>query len=157
MNAGTSTTAKQATDRTRRDGKADYLLAAAFHGAGKVAIHCKRIGPVRAALQCSACRMIAELDHRHVRRRTHSPGPLKTRAAAGLDHLDELLQTAGQCAPGHHLVDIPEVGGLATFLASDAGQRTHRQRRASRCRLSHRGLSRRRHQADSPHDGSHCR
>jgi len=52
-------------------------------------------------------------------------GPLKTRAASGLDRFDELLEDAAARAPMHQLVSIEQVGAYAAFLASaEAGNVT---------------------------------
>ncbi len=47
-----------------------------------------------------------------------SPGPLKTRAASGIDHFDELMARAADRAPTHTLATIEDVGAYAAFLAS---------------------------------------
>jgi enoyl-[acyl-carrier protein] reductase I len=47
-----------------------------------------------------------------------SPGPLRTRAASGIDHFDELLNAAAERAPTHQLASIEDVGAMAAFLAS---------------------------------------
>ena len=49
-----------------------------------------------------------------------SPGPLKTRAASGIDHFDELMERTAERAPTHHLATIEDVGAYAAFLASRA-------------------------------------
>ncbi len=96
------------------------LLTVTFYGAEKVVSDYNLMGPVKAALECSVRYMAAELGPRQIRVHALSAGPLKTRAASGLDRFDELLENARQRAPEHHLVDISDVGRLATFLASDA-------------------------------------
>lgn len=57
-------------------------------------------------------------------RRAHaiSPGPIRTRAASGIDRFDTLLDRAAAEAPQHCLVDIADVGALAAFLVSDAAR-----------------------------------
>jgi enoyl-[acyl-carrier protein] reductase I len=52
-----------------------------------------------------------------------SPGPIKTRAASGIDRFDELLAQAAARTPQRHLAEISDVGGLAHFLVSDAARR----------------------------------
>lgn len=96
------------------------LLTMTFYGADKVVADYNLMGPVKAALECSVRCMAAELGTRRIRVHALSPGPLKTRAACGLDRFDELLEKARQRAPEHHLVDISDVGRLAVFLVSDA-------------------------------------
>ena len=51
-----------------------------------------------------------------------SPGPVKTRAASGIDHFDELLERAVRDAPEHRLVTLDDVGAYAAFLVSDAAK-----------------------------------
>ena len=51
-----------------------------------------------------------------------SPGPVKTRAASGIDHFDELLERAVREAPEHRLVTLDDVGAYAAFLVSDAAK-----------------------------------
>lgn len=63
----------------------------------------------------------AQLGPRSIRIHAISPGPIRTRAAGGLEHFDEILAAAAN-ASEHHLVDIDNVGGLAAFLISDAAQ-----------------------------------
>ncbi len=45
------------------------------------------------------------------------PGPLKTRAASGVAHLDELLGEAELRAPERDLVDILDIGAAPRFCA----------------------------------------
>jgi enoyl-[acyl-carrier protein] reductase I len=46
-------------------------------------------------------------------------GPLKRRAASGIDHFDELLDEARARAPERRLVTIGYVGAMAAGLASN--------------------------------------
>ncbi len=80
------------------------------------------MGPVKAALESSVRYMAAELGAQGIRVHALSPGPLKTRAASGLDRFDELLDRARARAPEHMLASIDDVGSVAAFLASDAAR-----------------------------------
>ncbi len=51
-----------------------------------------------------------------------SPGPVKTRAASGLGHFDELLERAIHEAPEHRLVTLDDVGAYVAFLVSDSAK-----------------------------------
>ncbi|MEI9964570.1 MAG: SDR family oxidoreductase [Caulobacteraceae bacterium] len=62
----------------------------------------------------------AQLGEKRIRVHALSPGPLKTRAASGIDRFDELLDRARLQAPEHQLATIEDVGALAAFLVSDA-------------------------------------
>lgn len=102
--------------------KGGCLLTVTFYGSEKVVDHYDVMGPVKAALECSVRYMAAELGGKGIRVHALSPGPLKTRAASGLDRFDELLDRARERAPEHLLVSIEDVGNLATFLVSDAAR-----------------------------------
>ena len=103
-----------------RDG--GTLLTVSFFGAEKVVEHYNLVGPVKAALEASARYMAAELGAGGIRVHALSPGPLRTRAASGLDRFDELLERAAAKAPQHALVTIEDVGALAAFLVSDGAK-----------------------------------
>ncbi len=99
------------------------LLAVTFYGSERVVEHYNLMGPVKAALESSMRYVAAELGPKGIRAHAISPGPIRTRAASGIDQFDELLETAAAKAPEHHLVDIADVGNLAAFLVSDAARR----------------------------------
>ena len=65
----------------------------------------------------------AELGPKQIRANAISPGPIRTRAASGIAHFDELLAMEAAAAPEHQLVDIEDVGALAAFLVSDGTRR----------------------------------
>jgi len=95
------------------------LLTVTFYGSSKVVEHYNLMGPVKAALESSVQYMAAELGPKKIRVHALSPGPLKTRAASGIDRFDELLERARDRAPAHQLVSIEDVGALAAFLVGD--------------------------------------
>lgn len=99
------------------------LLAVTFYGSERVVDHYNMMGPVKAALESSMRYVAAELGPKRIRAHAISPGPIRTRAASGIDQFDELLEAAAARAPEHHLVDIEDVGNLAAFLVSDAARR----------------------------------
>jgi enoyl-[acyl-carrier protein] reductase I len=61
----------------------------------------------------------SELGPKGIRVHAISPGPIKTRAASGIDRFEELLQ-ATRRAPLHHRITTDDVGAMAAFLVSDA-------------------------------------
>ncbi len=67
--------------------------------------HYDLMGPVKAALQTTAMYLAAELGRKGIRVHPISPGPIKTRAASGIDRFDELLEKTAERAPTHMLVD----------------------------------------------------
>ncbi len=98
------------------------LLAVTFYGSERVVPHYNLMGPVKAALESSMRYVATELGARGIRAHAISPGPIRTRAASGIDRFDELLEAAAARAPEHHLVEIADVGNLAAFLVSDAAR-----------------------------------
>jgi enoyl-[acyl-carrier protein] reductase I len=95
------------------------LLTVTFYGSEKVVEEYNLMGPVKAALESSVRYLAAELGPKHIRVHALSPGPLKTRAASGIDRFDELLERARSRTPEHRLVRIEDVGNLAAFLVGD--------------------------------------
>lgn len=100
-----------------RDG--GCCLSVSFFGSSRVVRHYNMMGPVKAALESTVRYAAAELGEQRIRVHALSPGPLATRAASGIDHFDELLDSAATRAPTHHLATIDDVGAMAAFLASD--------------------------------------
>lgn len=92
------------------------LLTMSYYGADKVVDHYNIMGPVKAALEATTRYLSAELGEKGIRVFAVSPGPLKTRAASGIDHFDELVAAAVSRSPAHRLVDIAEVGRVVAFL-----------------------------------------
>jgi enoyl-[acyl-carrier protein] reductase I len=99
------------------------LLAVTFYGSAHVVAHYNLMGPVKAALESSMRYIAAELGPKLIRAHAISPGPIRTRAASGIDRFDELLATAAAQTPEHQLCTIEDVGALAAFLVSDAAAR----------------------------------
>lgn len=99
------------------------LLTVSFYGAERVVEHYNLMGPVKAALASSVRYLAAEMAPRGIRVHAISPGPMRTRAASGIDRFDELLDRDAVRAPDHHLVEPVDVGYLAAFLASPAAER----------------------------------
>jgi enoyl-[acyl-carrier protein] reductase I len=77
---------------------------------------------VKAALESAVRYAAAELGEKSITVHAISPGPLKTRAASGIDHFDELLNEAASRAPTRQLATIEDVGAVAAFLASPAAR-----------------------------------
>jgi len=92
------------------------LITMSYYGADKVVNNYNLMGPVKAALESSVRYMAKELGEKDIRVFAVSPGPLRTRAASGIAHFDELIDMAVTRAPGRRLVDIAEVGRAVAFL-----------------------------------------
>jgi len=99
------------------------LLTVTFYGSERVVAHYNLMGPVKAALESAVRYTAAELGPKGIRANAISPGPIKTRAASGIAHFDELLAAEAAAAPEHQLVDIDDVGALAAFLVGDGARR----------------------------------
>ncbi len=93
-------------------------MTVSFMGAQRVVEHYNIMGPVKAALESATRYAAAELGPKGISIHALSPGPLKTRAASGIDAFDSLLNDAAERAPTHHLATIEDVGAYAAFLAS---------------------------------------
>lgn len=95
------------------------LLTLTFYGSERVVEHYNLMGPVKAALESAVRYMAAELAPKGIRVHALSPGPVKTRAASGIDRFDELLERYAARAPMHHVVGLEDVGAVAAFLVGD--------------------------------------
>lgn len=93
-------------------------MTVSYYGAEKVVEHYNVMGPVKAALEAVTRYVAAELGPKGISVNAVSPGPLKTRAASGIDHFDALMREAAERAPTHHLATIEDVGAYVAFLAS---------------------------------------
>ena len=95
------------------------LFTMSYYGADKVVEHYNVMGPVKAALESAVRYLAYELGPKGIRVHAISPGPIKTRAASGIDHFDELIERAAQLAPARHLVSLEDVGAATAVLATD--------------------------------------
>ena len=98
------------------------LITMSFYGAHQVIEHYNLMGPVKAALEASSRYLAYELGPKGIRVHAISPGPLKTRAASGIGHFDELLNAAAARAPVRQRVTIDDVGIATAALASDGAK-----------------------------------
>ncbi len=95
------------------------LFTMSYYGAEKVVERYNVMGPVKAALEASARYLAAELGPKGIRVNPISPGPIRTRAASGIDRFDKLMEEAAERAPSRMLVTIEDVGMATAFLATD--------------------------------------
>jgi len=93
-------------------------MTVSYLGAERVVEHYNVMGPVKAALESTMRYAAAELGPKGISVHALSPGPLRTRAASGIEHFDELLNRAAEEAPTHMLASIDDVGAYCAFLAS---------------------------------------
>lgn len=99
--------------------KGGSLMTLSYYGAEKVVDHYNVMGPVKAALEASVRYLAHELGPRGIRVNAISAGAIKTRAASGIEHFDELINETTRKAPLRRTVDACEVGRAALLLASD--------------------------------------
>lgn len=95
------------------------LMTLTYYGAEKIVEHYNLMGTVKAALESSVRYLAHELGPKKIRVNAISAGAVRTRAASGIEHFDEILREAAAQAPLHRLINPDEVGRTATFLASD--------------------------------------
>lgn len=95
------------------------IMTLSYFGAEKVVDHYNVMGPVKAALEASVRYLAHELGRGNIRVNAISAGAVKTRAASGIEHFDELLNESVRRAPLRRTVDAFEVGRTALVLASD--------------------------------------
>ncbi len=100
-----------------KDGGALFTMS--YYGAEKVIEHYNVMGPVKAALESAVRYLAYELGPKRIRVHAISPGPIKTRAASGIDHFDDLIDQAAKRAPARSLVSIEDVGLATAALATD--------------------------------------
>ncbi|HKT20483.1 MAG TPA: enoyl-ACP reductase FabI [Stellaceae bacterium] len=98
------------------------LFTMSFYGAHRVVEHYNVMGPVKAALEATARYLASELASAGIRVYVVSPGPLKTRAASGISHFDELMEEAAIKTPARQLVTIDDVGLATAVLAGDGAR-----------------------------------
>lgn len=94
------------------------LTTLSYYGAEKVVDHYNVMGPVKAALESSVRYLAHELGPKRIRVNAISAGAVKTRAASGIEHFDELLNETMRKAPLRRTVDSCEIGRVALLLAS---------------------------------------
>ena len=95
------------------------LFTMSYYGAEKVIEHYSVMGPIKAALESAVRYLAYELGPGGIRVHAISPGPVKTRAASGLDHFDDLLEVAARRAPVKQLISIDDVGVAVAYLATE--------------------------------------
>lgn len=95
------------------------LCTMSYYGAEKFVNNYGLMGPVKAALESTVSYLAHDLGEQNIRVNALSPGPVKTRAASGLNHFDDLLRQSNSRAPLSHELNIERIGAVSSFLASD--------------------------------------
>jgi enoyl-[acyl-carrier protein] reductase I len=99
--------------------KGGSLLTVTYMGAGQVVDHYGLMGPVKAALESVVRYLAVDLGDKHIRVNALSPSAMKTRAASGIAHFDDILEATAMKTPLHRSVDLNDIGNMAAFLVSD--------------------------------------
>ena len=97
-------------------------LTVSYLGSERVVSNYGIMGPVKAALEATVRYAAVELGPKGITVNALSPGPLRTRAASGIAHFDELLNRAAERAATHQISTIDDVGAHAVFLASNGAR-----------------------------------
>ena len=100
------------------------LVTVSYIGAEKVVEHYNVMGPVMAAHEAAVRYLAHELGPKQIRVNAISAGPVNTRAASGIRHLDELLDESSRRAAERRLATADEVGKMALVLVSDFAMAT---------------------------------
>lgn len=95
------------------------IMTLTYYGSEKVVENYNVMGVAKAALEASVRYLAWDLGSQGIRVNAISAGPIKTLAASGISGVKTLLSQIGERSPLKRNVTQEEVGGVATFLASD--------------------------------------
>lgn len=98
------------------------VITMTYHGSTKVIPGYNVMGVAKAALEASVRYLSYELGEKGVRVNAISAGPIKTLAASAVSGLKNIFTRVEESSPLRRNVTTHDVGGLATFLASDLGR-----------------------------------
>lgn len=95
------------------------IIGMSYYGSEKVVPGYNVMGVAKAALECTARYLAAELGADNIRVNTISGGPLRTLASSAVGGIDTLLESTPLKSPLRRNVEGSDVGGAAAFLVSD--------------------------------------
>ena len=95
------------------------IITLTYYGSTKVIPNYNVMGVAKAALDCSMRYLASELGPKDIRVNAISAGPIRTLAASAVSGMKDRLSDLADKSPLRRNVTIEDVGGLATFLASD--------------------------------------
>jgi enoyl-[acyl-carrier protein] reductase I len=95
------------------------IIGMSYYGSEKVVPGYNVMGVAKAALECTARYLAAELGADNIRVNTISGGPLRTLASSAVGGIDTMLDATPLKAPLRRNVEGSDVGGAAAFLVSD--------------------------------------
>jgi enoyl-[acyl-carrier protein] reductase I len=100
------------------------ILAMSYYGAEKVVPGYNVMGVAKAALECTARYLAAELGQDNIRVNIISGGYLRTLASSAVGGTDTMAERSEQRAPLRRNVEGADVGKAAVYLASDLSSGT---------------------------------
>lgn len=95
------------------------IIAMSYYGSEKVVPGYNVMGVAKAALECTARYLAAELGASRIRVNTISGGPLRTLASSAVGGIDIMLDRTPERAPLRRNIEGEEVGSTAAWLLSD--------------------------------------
>jgi len=95
------------------------MIAMSYYGSEKVVSGYNVMGVAKAALECTARYLAADLGPDNIRVNTVSGGPLRTLASSAVGGIAGMLDEAPKRAPLRRNVEGSDVGGTAVYLLSD--------------------------------------
>lgn len=95
------------------------VMAMSYYGAEKVVPGYNVMGVAKAALECTARYLAAELGADGIRVNSISGGYLRTLASSAVGGTDTMAERSAQRSPLRRNVEGSDVGGAAVYLASD--------------------------------------
>lgn len=95
------------------------IMAMSYYGSQKVVTNYNVMGVAKAALEASTRYLANDLGEKKIKVNCISAGPIKTLAASGISGFRDLLSKVEDIAPMKENITPSDVGGTATYLASD--------------------------------------
>jgi len=95
------------------------IVAMTYYGSEKVIPGYNVMGVAKAALECTARYLAAELGVRKIRVNLISAGPCRTLSSMAVEGIDEMFEWTERKAPLQRNIDPDEVGRAAVFLVSE--------------------------------------
>jgi enoyl-[acyl-carrier protein] reductase I len=100
------------------------IMAMSYYGAEKVVPGYNIMGVAKAALECTARYLAAELGTDRIRVNTISGGYLRTLASSAVGGTDTMAERSAERSPLRRNVEGEDVGKAAVYLASDLSSGT---------------------------------
>ncbi len=95
------------------------ILTLSYYGAEKAVPKYNVMGVAKAGLESSVRYLASDLGPQGIRVNAISAGPIKTLSASGIKDFRSMLNTFPSLAPLRRNVTLEDIGGAATFLASN--------------------------------------